>query len=122
MTLVFTQVGRPSDVWSLGCILYQMCHGHTPFAALPFIQKMHAITDPGHAIDMPPLRNAALADVIRRCLDRNPRTRITMQARAARRAQAAPVASWPPLHCAMHCRTSAAGCACEARCLLLPCP
>ena len=77
----YMQVGRPSDVWSLGCILYQMCHGHTPFAALPFIQKMHAITDPGHAIDMPPLRNAALADVIRRCLDRNPRTRITMQAR-----------------------------------------
>jgi hypothetical protein len=40
---------------------------------------MHAIIDPGHRISFPPLRNAALGDAIRRCLDRNPRTRITMQ-------------------------------------------
>lgn len=54
-------------------------YGHTPFSALAFIQKMHAITDPNHRIAMGPLRNRALADVIQRCLDRNARTRITMQ-------------------------------------------
>ncbi len=56
-----------------------MAYGHTPFAAFPFIQKMHAITDPGHSIDMPPLPNLALMDVLQRCLDRSARSRITMQ-------------------------------------------
>ena len=57
-----------------------MVYGRTPFFHLGnMIQKMHAITNPDYHIDFPPVANPDLLHTMQRCLDRNPRTRATMQ-------------------------------------------
>lgn len=43
--------------------------------------KMHAICNPQHCITYPELANRDLLDVMKRCLDRDPKARITLQVR-----------------------------------------
>lgn len=46
------KVGRPSDVWSLGCILYQMLFERPPFANIhPLALRAAAICNPNHEIN-----------------------------------------------------------------------
>lgn len=79
------KIGAPSDVWSLGCILYQMTYGRTPFSHLTNLYaKISAIPDPNYAIEYPdtgiggaPVPRS-LINTIRGCLDRDKEKRPTI--------------------------------------------
>ncbi|GAX09790.1 serine/threonine-protein kinase TTK/MPS1 [Fistulifera solaris] len=69
------KLGRASDIWSLGCILYQMVYGKTPFADLHMIQKLQAIINPNHKIAFPGDMDECAIDAIKKCLQRNAQDR-----------------------------------------------
>ncbi|XP_028326813.1 dual specificity protein kinase Ttk [Gouania willdenowi] len=74
-----SKISPKGDVWSLGCILYCMTYGKTPFQNITnHITKLHAIIDPSHKIQFPDITEKDLLDVLKRCLVRNPRERISI--------------------------------------------
>lgn len=80
------KIGAPSDVWSLGCILYQMTYGKTPFAHITHMYtKISAIPDPNYKIEYPttaiggvPVPRSVVT-TIRGCLQRDKNKRPTIE-------------------------------------------
>ena len=60
------QIGVKSDVWSLGCILYNMVYAKTPFQKYQSqIQKLQALLNPKCVIDFPDIADQDLLDVLK---------------------------------------------------------
>ncbi|CAI1905790.1 hypothetical protein SEUBUCD646_0D02110 [Saccharomyces eubayanus] len=78
------KVGRPSDMWSCGCIVYQMIYGKPPYGSFQGQNRLLAIMNPDvkipfpdHTSDNERIPKSAI-ELMKACLYRNPDKRWTV--------------------------------------------
>lgn len=69
------QIGRKSDVWALGCILYLLMFGRPPFRGMHILKRLQSINSnrPVAIPDYP--ASPQLVEALRMCLLRDPNSR-----------------------------------------------
>jgi serine/threonine-protein kinase TTK/MPS1 len=76
------KIGRSADVWSLGCILFELVYGRSPVAG-DFIRFRTVLTGPQFKIEFPRLPGfhdfECLVDVMEQCLQRKPSNRPSIE-------------------------------------------
>ncbi|RKP12967.1 kinase-like protein, partial [Piptocephalis cylindrospora] len=77
------RMGLASDIWSLGCILYQMLYDHTPFVEEDLRKKLRLIISESSFIGYPELKVQVKVDVngidtIQACLQHDHKRRPTI--------------------------------------------
>ncbi|KAH3675591.1 hypothetical protein WICMUC_002680 [Wickerhamomyces mucosus] len=78
------KVGKPSDIWSCGCIIYQMVYGRPPYGGYQGSKRLLAIMNPDIKIPYPEKGLGAikipntLLETIQQCLIRDPNKRLTV--------------------------------------------
>ena len=69
------KLSRSADIWSLGCILFQIIYGQTPFFHLTIGKKIQAITSKQSYLSFLPVDIPHVIDVLKNCLKKDPESR-----------------------------------------------